>query len=150
MSQPYKECPQCKMPAALQELTCQRCGHVFRTAFAPPPNQTVVIQRPGKIIRVAPGSHSTTTALMLCFLPGMAQYFNLQYKKANIIALVFWICVICWPLIFLFSGLLHLPLVIMPIMWITALVIWPVQFVDGLMIAGKLNRGEAVGYTEWF
>lgn len=39
MSQPYKECPQCKMPAALQELTCQRCGHVFRTVFQSAPQK---------------------------------------------------------------------------------------------------------------
>lgn len=39
----YKLCPQCKTPAALTAAQCARCGRQYRTQFAPPPNQTIVM-----------------------------------------------------------------------------------------------------------
>lgn len=38
--QPYKQCPTCGLPAQLDAPQCGRCGHTFRTKFAPPPDQT--------------------------------------------------------------------------------------------------------------
>lgn len=40
MAQPYKQCPKCSTVAQVYEPTCAKCGHVFRTQFAPP-NQTM-------------------------------------------------------------------------------------------------------------
>jgi len=34
MTQPYKLCPKCQQPAALDAPTCSRCGRVYRTRFS--------------------------------------------------------------------------------------------------------------------
>ncbi|MBM4356033.1 MAG: hypothetical protein FJ109_19965 [Deltaproteobacteria bacterium] len=46
MHQPWKVCPQCQEPAQLQACVCLRCGHVYRTRFAPPLGQTQVVLPP--------------------------------------------------------------------------------------------------------
>ncbi len=37
MAEPFKLCPRCQLQAPLNETMCSRCGHQYRTAFAPPP-----------------------------------------------------------------------------------------------------------------
>ena len=44
MTQPYKVCPQCNIPAALDARTCTHCGRAYRTQFAPPAQQTQVFR----------------------------------------------------------------------------------------------------------
>lgn len=49
--QAFKVCPQCKTPAALDAQRCAACGHVYRTQFALPVNQTTVIPaQPGMAV----------------------------------------------------------------------------------------------------
>lgn len=47
MNQPYKVCPQCRTPAALQAPACASCGRQYRTQFAPPLSQTQAINPVG-------------------------------------------------------------------------------------------------------
>ncbi|HVT13545.1 MAG TPA: NINE protein [Fimbriimonadaceae bacterium] len=42
----YKVCPQCQTATELHAQACPRCGHPFRTQFAPPPNQTQAFYNP--------------------------------------------------------------------------------------------------------
>lgn len=46
MTQPYKQCPRCQQNAALHVPVCLRCGHQYRTQFAPPPEQTLIVAPP--------------------------------------------------------------------------------------------------------
>lgn len=39
---PFKVCPQCQTPAALDAPSCTRCGRQYRTQFVPPQQQTHV------------------------------------------------------------------------------------------------------------
>src|SRR5689334_19366901 len=42
MQPQMKVCPQCQTLAALTAPNCIACGHIFRTKFTPPVNQTQV------------------------------------------------------------------------------------------------------------
>lgn len=44
MTTQVKFCPRCKFAASLPEKVCARCGHQFRTQFAPPAEPTQMIQ----------------------------------------------------------------------------------------------------------
>jgi hypothetical protein len=44
--QPYKLCPRCQTPAALDAATCAQCGRQYRTQFVPPEEQTQVFNAP--------------------------------------------------------------------------------------------------------
>jgi hypothetical protein len=54
MQQPMKLCPQCQLPAPLDAVHCGKCGHVYRTQFAPPLDRTQVVLPPTVLPPVAP------------------------------------------------------------------------------------------------
>lgn len=145
MSQPYKLCPQCQTPTALNTPSCAKCGRQYRTQFAPT----------APTIMVAPantrGTQDATAAILLSlFIPGAGQLYNRQYVKA---ALVF----------FSAPGLFFLPILIgsqlarlnldpiwsflallVPLCWLMIPVVWIGQVIDAALIAGRINRGEPV------
>lgn len=43
MTQPQKACPACNLSAPIQAAVCEDCGHVYRTQFMPPLDQTQVL-----------------------------------------------------------------------------------------------------------
>ena len=43
MTPSQKTCPACKLPARIYANVCENCGHVFRTQFMPPLDQTQVL-----------------------------------------------------------------------------------------------------------
>ncbi len=43
MTPSQKTCPACKLPARIYATACDNCGHVFRTQFTPPIDQTQVL-----------------------------------------------------------------------------------------------------------
>lgn len=78
MSQPYKLCPQCGQPAALQTMVCQQCGRHYRTQFVTP-DQTQVVMPPPPVypqyspFPTQPPANVTSIAAMwvltfLCFI----------------------------------------------------------------------------------
>lgn len=159
--QPYKACPRCQTAAALDAATCSKCGHVFRTKFGPPANQTTVFvpqpmapppahppgptqqypgptpgpqyhqQHPGLIYK-AP-THSPLMAAMLSFFlcSFMGQIYNGQAIK-GIVAMVVGVLFIA------FTGGLG------------AFVYWPVMLIDAYLIGVKLQRGQGVREWEFF
>jgi hypothetical protein len=142
MSQPYKVCPQCKQPAALDLQTCLRCGHLYRTQFVPPTQQTQMFVPPPiqpyppvfnagqRGISVPPGSHSPVIAVLLSLLLLICagQFYNRQYAKGLVILGGSIVIVV------LTAGL-------------ALIIVWPVALFDAGMIASRLNRGEVI--TEW-
>lgn len=46
-----KICPQCSTLTPLFAPECASCGHKFRTQFAPPINQTQVVNRPNALLK---------------------------------------------------------------------------------------------------
>ena len=152
MTQPFKICPQCQEPAAMNAAACARCGRVYRTTAPPPMQQTQVVlppppqyqqpyhpqappptpysQSPPLGISVQPGYHSPMVAVLwgfLCCLP-FGQFYNKQYAKGLVMLLVF------FGLAFFTHG----------VAWVMA---WPLALMDAYRIAERLNRGETVG--EW-
>ena len=58
MTPSQKICPSCKLPARIYAAACENCGHVFRTQFLPPTDQT-------QVLPALPESH---------FLPHLARH----------------------------------------------------------------------------
>ena len=50
MTPSQKTCPSCELPARIYASVCENCGHVFRTRFQPPLDQT-------QVLPVLPDSH---------------------------------------------------------------------------------------------
>ncbi len=50
MTPSQKTCPSCELPARIYASVCENCGHVFRTHFQPPLDQT-------QVLPVLPDSH---------------------------------------------------------------------------------------------
>lgn len=50
MTPSQKTCPSCKLPTRIYATVCENCGHVFRTHFQPPTDQT-------QVLPVLPDSH---------------------------------------------------------------------------------------------
>jgi TM2 domain-containing membrane protein YozV len=93
------------------------------------PNQPVI---PG-VIRIPPGTHSVAIALLLslfCFL-GFGQIYNRQAIKGVVILLSAMVLAI-------FT------------MGISILITYPLAAIDAALIAGRLNRGEAITEWQWF
>jgi hypothetical protein len=65
-----KLCPQCQTPTALQTPVCLRCGHQFRTRFAPPIHQTQVISTPYSAPYSASSIRRGDFYLYLCGIAG--------------------------------------------------------------------------------
>ena len=143
-----KICPDCKKPSAIDAQFCARCGHAFRTRFAPedptrvapmPPPQgyhpqqrqlppAQYPQRPAQTVIYRPGQSPTGAILLGFFLTGGGQMLNGQVVKGVVILFTA-----------LFSGIITLGL--------SSLVIWILAFIDAILVAQRLQRGEAV--TEW-
>ena len=43
MTPSQKTCPSCQQTARIYATECENCGHVFRTQFLPPPDQTQML-----------------------------------------------------------------------------------------------------------
>jgi len=158
MSQPYKICPQCQTPAALAAPSCSRCGRQYHTQFTPAPQTQMSPPSPSSrtVIQMPPGTHSSTTALLLGFLPGFGQIYNLQHVKGGLILAYVLFCAVGWLPLTLIIAVLKIRVLILfiPALWmfllITGPIVYFIQFFDAIMIASKLNRGEAVRRFEWF
>ncbi len=71
--QPYKMCPRCQQPAVLDAPVCRRCGHRYRTQFAPPPlDRTQVFLPPEQTQAVLPGPHRDAGGLRAPYTPPRA------------------------------------------------------------------------------
>lgn len=146
--QRQKQCPRCGQIAPLNAFKCERCGRDFkstappapplpdeRTTYLqpappqPPPAQPVQDDR----IRMAPGTHSVSVAVVLAVLVGgwAAALYNRQYAKGAV-------------QLFCFIGVVASS----PAMLILAAYI--VGIIDSIFIAQRLNRGEPVGLWQFF
>ena len=123
-----RPCPVCQQPVSTQAASCPSCGQVFA---ATPTFQPTVYRT--DLISLPPGSHSPGVAVLLgilcCAFGG--QLYNQQYLKAVVMGLI------AITVGAITGG-------------VSAVITWPVFLIDAGMIAGKLNRGEAVGKWEFF
>ena len=163
----YKECPRCKTPALLATEICQNCGRVYKTKFEEPEAKTQMftppsepllrpphphytqpqeyrppqqypqpLQRqyplPPKYIQYVPGTFNVAPSILLTLLLlGLGQCSNGQSAKGMTLLLVGVV-----------GGLATAG--------ILGLVIWVIAFIDAILIANRLHRGEAVGPWQFF
>lgn len=78
----HKFCPACGQPSAVDAAFCAKCGHAFRTTFAPPPNQPPNqtqffhghpppgYHQPPYPYQAAPDRNRFIVALLLCIFVG--------------------------------------------------------------------------------
>lgn len=157
MSQPHKICPRCQTPAAVDAQFCSRCGHGYRTQFQqdqtvlgapqppyqapyqppPPPGYPYGQQPPSygprpDFIQVAPGTHSSVTAMLMTLLiVGAGQWYNKQIIKGVVLLVVSMALLVITGCLAVF-------------------VIYPVAMIDAYQVGARLNRGEPVGQWQWF
>ena len=139
MQPQLKQCPQCGTPAPLTAASCAHCGRLYRTQFVPP-NQTQMFTPPPNpltnlpgMISVPQGTHSAATALLLSiFLWGSGQGYNKQGAKG----LTIFILLLGILVFFGVQG-----------GWWLVVPFHAAQVIDAALIAGRLNRGEAI--REW-
>jgi hypothetical protein len=160
MAESYKACPKCRTAAHLAAAHCQNCGHVYRTQFTQPPDQTQLHQVPpppppqyqppqyqqpqyqysaptGDLIQVSPGMHPVAVAIVLAVFVGWwaGALVNRQYGKA---AAVGGAALLCGLLVTVGIGL-----VLLPALYIAGII-------DVVQIAQRLNRGEPVKQWQFF
>lgn len=77
--------------------------------------------------------------------------YNLQPAKGGWILAYILLCAVGWfPLTLILAMLgIHALIFLLPFLWITGPIVYFVQFIDAVMIASKLNRGEPVRPFEW-
>lgn len=95
---PFKVCPRCQTPAALDAAICGKCGRQYRTQFVPPPDQTqafagspavpinIPVKRPSKRLKVA---LAIIVPLVICFLAWNA-YIAFGGREVTIEASNYW------------------------------------------------------------
>lgn len=142
MQQPsqMKQCPQCGGWHPLMVPQCA-CGHVFRTQFGPPLNQTQAFQVPPgyppghnpDLIYATPGKHNYIIAMFLSLLcvSGFGQFYNRQYAKGTILLLATIVLSV------LTAGII-------------ALFTIPAFAIDAYLIGKKLDQGRPVRQWEFF
>lgn len=164
MSQPQEKiCPACKHLAPLSAASCTSCGHAFRTQFSPPPvGQTQAFVPPPaptvypppiypppdylppaygpsytrEAIQVMPGTHPVWLVVILSLfcVPGLASLVNRQYAKAMVTFFSVFTAIALTIFLFGLGGIL-----------LEIAVAW-----DAIVIANRLNAGEAIGPWQMF
>lgn len=141
-----KTCPHCGQTVNIQDQRCFRCGNYFAPqqpynsyvapGNSPYPRQAQYVQQPMTpgMIWMPPGTHNVTTVVLLSIFIGgwVGMIVNKQVTKGLIIGLLVPVVLaVCT------SG-------------ISFLVTYPLTLIDAILIANKLNRGQAVGEWEYF
>ena len=168
---PEKICPACAAHAPIQAPTCQQCGHVFRTKFAPPLEQTQMYQPginppgvtpPQGLIPALPPVYPPPTQpppIIIYNAPqtmpaGTVQLAPGTHSVALAIVLAFFIVgtgqmVNKQPAKGVVTMLTAI-LVGVPTWGIGWAIVSIASFIDAICIANRLNRGEPVGPWQWF
>jgi TM2 domain-containing membrane protein YozV len=111
-----------------QQVPASQLSFLQPIFFVPPQIQNAVYQQPG-VIQVPAGTHSVGTAVLLALLiTGLGQIYNKQGMKGLVILLISVVLAVFT------CGL-------------SILLTHPFAVIDAVMIAGRLNRGEAI--SEW-
>ena len=160
MSEPTKICPKCQTVALLDARTCSVCAHEFRTQFVapddktqmyppsdlpsvysppqyPPPNAQYPPQYPpvpqpvyvvsGDSIQVPAGTHPVPLiAIVGVFCLPLGMMMNRQFIKALVVLM----CGI--GIGFVTAG-------------IGTILIGFLAWIDSILVANRLNRGEVIG-----
>lgn len=139
-----KTCPNCGIASHLDALFCQKCGHHYSTPFQPGQTQQIppgyaggYQQQPGyqpPFIQVIPGSHPVVAVVLLSiFIGGWAgALVNKQTAKGL--------------LVWLLGGVLFT----LATCGYGFLIVYPLALVDSVLVAYRLNRGEAVREWQFF
>jgi TM2 domain-containing membrane protein YozV len=111
-----------------QQVQANQIAFLQSVLLPPVYQQPNTAQHPG-IIRVQPGAHSVGTAVLLALLiTGLGQIYNKQGMKGLVILLISVVLAVCT------CGL-------------SILLTHPFALIDAILIAQRLNRGEAI--SEW-
>ena len=134
---PSKPCPRCGIAVNVHTQTCPHCGNVFAPSASQPPAY-VGYSRPVRtgsgMIQMPAGSHQVTLVIVLSVFigPWIGMILNGQVAKGLLFGLL------AGVLIGIFTcgyGLL---------LW------YPIALIDAILVANRLNRGEAVGEWQFF
>lgn len=146
----FKQCPQCAATNPVAAQLCWSCETPFvmspppsnppvqnASAYSHPPNAYINPPAPSYakgMIQVPAGSHSVVLVAVLSILFGgwVGMLINRQVVKGLVYGL-------------LISGLLTLVTC-----GLAAIIVYPLTIVDAIMVANRLNRGEAVKEWQFF
>jgi TM2 domain-containing membrane protein YozV len=124
-----KICPKCQTPTQLDSRFCNKCGHAFRTQFV---DQTQLQQQPQPYTSgdSRPGRPAVNAIIASFAFVGMGQMVNGQAGKGVMSFFA--------TLYFLWA------------FWPIGVFFWILAFVDTILIAQRIERGETVHAWQFF
>ena len=160
MSEPAKICPKCQTSALLDARTCSVCAHGFRTQFVAPDDKTQ-IYLPGDLPPVySPPQYTPPNAQYPPqYTPVPQPVYVVSGDSIQVpagthpVPLIAIIGVFCFPLGTMMNRQFIKALVILMCgigiglvtVGIGAFLIGVIAWIDSILVANRLNRGEVIG-----